>query len=160
MSDNRFSAASVPTHTPTADSSTVARPSIRARLLARLNAGKLDAMLAVGAPTPAGSPIAVRAARLTSIAEREELARVLHEIVEQAKADVNVWSVRVPLHYTNVAAAEDVIAAIRLRLHAPLPVSARGMARLNRVLTDGCGPLYEDGRGDLAGRLGAALAAM
>ncbi|MEE6170071.1 MULTISPECIES: hypothetical protein [unclassified Mycolicibacterium] len=160
MSDNRFSAPSVPTHTPAADPSTMARPSIRARLLARLNSGKLDAMLAVGAPTPAGSAIAVRAARLTSTTEREELARVLREIVEQASADVDAWSVRVPLHYTNVAAAADVIDAIRLRLHAPLPVSARGMARLNRVLTDGCGPLYENGRGDLAGRLGAALAAM
>ncbi|ART69827.1 hypothetical protein BTO20_15640 [Mycobacterium dioxanotrophicus] len=160
MSDNRFSAASVPTHTPTADSPTMARPSIRARMLARLNAAKLDAMLAVGAPTPAGSAIAMRAARLTSITEREEIARVLHEIVAQTSADPTAWSVRVPLHHTNVAAAEAVIDAIRLRLHAPLPVSARGMARLNRVLTDGCGPLYEYGRGDLAGRLGAALAAM
>lgn len=160
MSDNRFSAASVPTHMPAADSRIAARPSIRARLLARLHAGKLDAMLAVGAPTPAGSAIAARAARLTSITEREEIARVLRQIVDQTSTDGTSWSVRVPLHYTNVSAAEGIIDAITLRLHAPLPVSARGMARLNRVLTDGCGPLYEYGRGDLAGRLGAALAAL
>jgi hypothetical protein len=39
-------------------------------------------------------------------------------------------------------------------------VSARGMARLRVVLSDGCGPMYESGRGDLSGRLGAALAAL
>ena len=30
---------------------------------------------------------------------------------------------------------------------------------LRVVLSDGCGPMYESGRGDLSGRLGAALAA-
>jgi hypothetical protein len=160
MSDNRFSAASVPTHTPVADRRTTARPSIRARLIARLQPGKLDAMLAVGASTPAGSALAVRAARLTSIAEREDIARVLRHVLHETTRDATMWSSRVPLHCTNIAAAEEMIDAITLRLHAPLPVSARGMARLNRVLTDGCGPLYESGRGDLAGRLGAALAAL
>jgi hypothetical protein len=160
MSDNRFSAASAPAHTPAADSLTTAHPSIRARLLARLTTGKLDAMLAVGAPTPAGSAIAVRAARLTSFAEREDIARVLQQVRHATERADAAWSPRVPLHTTNIAAAEDLIDAITLRLHAPLPVSARGMARLHRVLTDGRGPLYEYGHGDLGGRLGAALAAL
>jgi len=47
-----------------------------------------------------------------------------------------------------------------LRLRAPHPVGVRGMARLRRILADGAGPLNRDGRGDLAGRLGAALAAL
>ncbi|MGV7264169.1 hypothetical protein PJH57_29045, partial [Mycobacterium kansasii] len=42
------------------------RPSIRARVTARIRSRRLDAMLAVGAPTPPGSAIAARAARLTS----------------------------------------------------------------------------------------------
>lgn len=160
MSDNRFSGASAATHSPMADPRTTARASIRARLTARLQAGKLDAMLAVGAPTPAGSAIAVRAARLTSFAEREDIARALRHAVKETTRDGIVVSARIPLHRKNIADAEIVIDAITLRLHAPLPVSARGMARLSRVLTDGCGPLYESGRGDLAGRLGAALAAL
>jgi len=53
-----------------------------------------------------------------------------------------------------------VIAAITLRLHSPRPVSARGMARLRAILSDGCGHMYRYGRGDLRGRLGAALAAL
>jgi hypothetical protein len=160
MTHNRFFAESASTHTPVADPCAAVRPSIRARLTARLYAGKLDAMLAVGAPTPAGSAIAARAAQLTSIAEREGIARVLRHVLHETTRDRTAWSARIPLHCTNIAAAEEMIDAITLRLHAPLPVSARGMARLNRVLTDGCGPLYESGRGDLAGRLGAALAAL
>jgi hypothetical protein len=69
-------------------------------------------------------------------------------------------SSRVGLHTTNIEAAEDVIDAITLRLHSPRPVSARGMARLRVTLSDGCGPMYRYGRGDLRGRLGAALAAL
>ncbi|CDO25970.1 hypothetical protein MMAG44476_26084 [Mycolicibacterium mageritense DSM 44476 = CIP 104973] len=136
-------------------------PSIRARIVARVRSAKLDAMLAVGVPAPAGSALAVRAARLTSVAEREAIARTLRHVVREAERQQDcglLVTARIPLHHKNIAAAVDVIDKITLRLHAPLPVSARGMARLNRILTDGCGPLYELGRGDLAGRLGAALA--
>jgi hypothetical protein len=35
-----------------------------------------------------------------------------------------------------------------------------GMARLRRLLADGGGPMYAGGRGDLDGRLRAALAAL
>jgi hypothetical protein len=64
------------------------------------------------------------------------------------------------VHPDNVLAAEDLIDAITLRLHSPRPISARGVARLRVVLSDGCGPMYRYGRGDLSGRLGAALAAL
>lgn len=35
-----------------------------------------------------------------------------------------------------------------------------GVARLRLLLADGAGPMYRYGRGDLEGRLGAALAAL
>ncbi|MBN3459698.1 hypothetical protein JNN96_37335 [Mycobacterium sp. DSM 3803] len=136
-------------------------PSLRARFVARWRSARLDALLAVGVPAPAGSALAVRAARLTSMAEREAIARALRHVVREAARQQEcgfLMTARIPLHHQNIAAAVDIIDKITLRLHAPLPVSARGMARLNRVLTDGCGPLYELGRGDLAGRLGAAFA--
>lgn len=53
-----------------------------------------------------------------------------------------------------------MIEALVGRLRAPHPIDARGVARLNRILADGTGPLYRFGRGDLSGRLQAALAAM
>jgi hypothetical protein len=97
---------------------------------------------------------------LTSVAEREAVARTLRRVVTEVHAGGGPLSSRVGLHTTNIEAAEDVIDAITLRLHSPRPVGARGMARLRIVLSDGCGPMYRFGRGDLRGRLGAALAAL
>lgn len=136
------------------------RPTLVARVTARLRAYQFDRLLAVGVPAPEGSALAVHEARLTSVAERESIAWALRQAVHDAHAGNTVVSARIPVHSNNVAAAEDLIDAITLRLHSPRPVSARGMARLRVVMSDGCGPLYEHGPGDLSGRLGAALAAL
>ena len=132
--------------------------SLIARIIAWVRAGTFDDLLAVGVPAPAGSALAVHQARLTSTAEREAVARSLRHAVHEAHAGATPLSPRMPVHANNIAAAEDLIDRITLRLHSPRPVSARGMARLRRVLSDGCGPLYQYGGGDLSGRLGAALA--
>lgn len=135
------------------------RVSLTARLGARLRADKYDRMLAVGVQATPGSALQAHERRLTSTAERETLARALRAAVADSR-DGAPLSSRVPLNVPNISAAADVIDAITLRLHAPRPVSARGMARLRLILGDGSGPLYRYGRGDLAGRLGAALAAL
>ncbi|ULN38406.1 hypothetical protein [Mycolicibacterium smegmatis] len=163
MTDNRTSPALVPaprTHRRVTTTPVAVRASIRARIEARIHANKLDAALAVGAPTPPGSAIAVRADRLTSASERHAIARTLRRAVRDAASDIWQISARVPLHRKNIDECRELIEAIAQRLHAPAPVSARGMARLSRLIGDGCGPLYAMGRGDLAGRLGAALAAL
>jgi hypothetical protein len=134
------------------------RPSLAARVKARLRAHQLDRQLAVGVPARAGSALAVHQARLVTVAEREAIASTLRQALQDANAAAAPLSSRIPLHPTNIVAAEDVIDAITLRLHSPRPVSARGMARLRVVLSDGSGPMYRLGRGDLSGRLGAALA--
>jgi hypothetical protein len=137
-----------------------ARPSVRARMTARLRARRFDRALAVGVPAPAGSALAAHAARLTSVAERQAVARALRRAVCDAKDTRATRSGRVPMHRANIASAEALIDEVTLRLHAPHPVSARGMARLRQLLSAGTGPLYRYGRGDLAGRLGAVLAAL
>jgi hypothetical protein len=134
--------------------------SVRARMMARLRARRFDLALAVGVPAPAGSALAVHAARLTSVAERQAVARALRRAVLDAKDTRSTQSGRVPMHRANIASAEALIDEVTMRLHAPHPVSARGMARLRQLLSDGTSPLYRLGRGDLAGRLGAALAAL
>jgi hypothetical protein len=135
------------------------RPSLVARVIAWLRADKFDCQLAVGVPVPAGSALAVHQARLTSTGEREAIARSLRQAVSDAHSGA-VFSSRIPVHPRNIAAAEELIDTITLRLRSPQPVSARGMARLRRVLSDGTGPFYWYGAGDLSGRLGAALAAL
>ncbi|OMC36956.1 hypothetical protein A5740_05835 [Mycobacterium sp. GA-1841] len=157
MNDNRISDA--PT-CPVGFSPSHCRPTLRARLTARVRAPRLDALLAVGAPTPPGSAIAVRAARLTSAPERAAMARILRRCVREATSDAIFLSSRIPVHRKNIAAAEPVIDTITLRLHSPVAVDARGMARLSRLIHDGLGPMYAFGHGDLTGRLGAALAAL
>lgn len=141
---------------PVRDSSP--RPSLLARLTARVMAGRLDRLIAVGVPAPAGSALAAHHARLTSRAERESIARGLRRIVRDARSRGPLMSSRIRLHVPNITDAEDVIDAIALRLASPRPVAARGMARLRVVLADGTGPVFRYGRGDLRGRLGAALA--
>ncbi len=69
-------------------------------------------------------------------------------------------SSRIALNVPNITAAQDRIDQVTLRLHSPRPVTSRGVARLRVLLADGAGPMYRYGRGDLEGRLGAALAAL
>jgi len=136
------------------------RPSLTARLTARILADRFDRLIAVGVPAPVGSALAAHEARLESTAERETIARSLRTALADAGGPGILLSSRIPLHVPNITAAQDVIEAVTLRLHSPRPVNARGMARLRQILSDGTGPFYRHGRGDLRGRLGAALAAL
>jgi hypothetical protein len=45
-----------------------------------------------------------------------------------------------------------------VRLRGPRPVSARGVARLRLLLSDGCGPMYWSGSSDLGAELRVVLA--
>lgn len=137
-----------------------ARVPLGARVKARLFADKYDRMLAVGVPAPAGSALAVHAARLTSADEREAIAGSLRRTVDDARNRDALVSSRVQLNMPNITAAQDRIDQVTLRLHSPRPVTPRGVARLRVLLADGTGPMYRYGRGDLEGRLGAALAAL
>ena len=130
------------------------------RLRARLHAGRLDRDVDNGvAPVP-GSPLAVHMARLTSMSEREALARSLRQALADLHRERPAFSPRVPVHVERLASCEDVIDDITLRLHGPRPVRARGMARLRMLLSDGTGPLYRTGRGSLAAGLRGVLAAL
>ncbi|ORB29839.1 hypothetical protein BST38_13455 [Mycolicibacterium parafortuitum] len=129
-----------------------------ARFDARLRAGIYDRQLSVGVAPEPGSPLAAHRARLTSPAERMAIAGTLRRCVRDARQGTSAS--RIPVDVANVVAAEGLIERIVGRLLAPHPVGDRGVARLRLVLADGSGPLYRGGRGDLAGRLGAALAAL
>ena len=136
------------------------RASLSARVTARMFAGRFDRMLAVGVPAPEGSALAVHAARLSSADEREAIARSLRRSLANARSRDALVSSRIELNVPNITAAEERIDQVTLRLHSPRPVAPRGVARLRLLLADGAGPMYRYGRGDLEGRLGAALAAL
>lgn len=127
------------------------------RLKARLLAERYDRQLAAGATAPLYSALEVHACRLITIAEREAVARSLRESLQDARTVPSPWTARSWTHRPNVLAAADVIDTVTLWLHSPRPVTACGMARLRLLLSDGMGPLYVCGRGDLVGQLNAAL---
>lgn len=134
--------------------------SIAARIAAWTFAHRFDDQLSLGFTGKPGAALAVHATRLESRRERHSIARALHRAVVGAH-DNRWWlSPRLPLHHHNIRNAEDTIKLIVDRLHSPSPVTAVGMARLRRVLTDGAGPFYLCGNGDLDGRLRAALTAL
>ena len=158
MTDNKITTGMMPKLRTHDAFNEPASASMRSRIVAHLRAGHFDRILAVGAPPHPDSALAVHAVRLTSRAEREAVARALRRAADDAGHPTATLTLRVPLHWSNVAAASELIDAVTLRLHSPRPVGVRGMARLRVLLSDGAGPLYRYGRGDLIGRLGAALA--
>lgn len=133
---------------------------VTARLRARLFAGRLDRDVEDGVAPHPGGPLAIHMARLTSIPEREALARSLRQAVADLHRERPAFSSHVPVHPQRLATCRDVVDDITLRLHAPQPVRARGMARLRILLSDGTGPLYRSGRGSLAAELRGVLAAL
>jgi hypothetical protein len=104
----------------------------------------------------AGSALAAHAHRITSFAEREHLARALRSTTRPSTG----LSLSVPVHHDAIMGSAALIDQVALRLHSPLPVRARGMARLRLLLSDGSGPLYQPGRGSLAAQLRGVLAAL
>ena len=64
----------------------------------------------------------------------------------------------IPLDRSAVAAAVGLIDQVVQRLTGPRPVSARGVARLRLLLSDGAGPMYWPGARGLGAELRAVLA--
>ncbi len=139
----------------------VARTPWSARLAARIFADRYDRAIENRVPVTPGSALAAHAARIVASREREELGRALRSALRRANEPRGGGlSYRIPLHAARIAAAENTIDEVTLRLHAPLPVRARGMARLRLLLSDGAGPLFDAGHGSLAAELRGVLAAL
>jgi hypothetical protein len=121
-------------------SATRFRPGLAARFTARVRWSSLDQQLVEGAD-PSGSPqLAARATVLTCAREREKLAAAIDRVVDAAHGPQRRWwavSRRPPVR----ANAAELRALAQL-LRSSRPLYARGVAVVNQLLTDGCGPLY------------------
>jgi hypothetical protein len=115
-----------------------------ARFQARLRGRELDGALIGGTDPAESAALAARAAQLTSSAARAAVADALERWVE-ASGQGRRWAV-IPTRAAieaNRAELWDLVAALR----APMPVYARGVAMLQRLLSDGVGPAYADDGG-------------
>ncbi|MGV0746180.1 hypothetical protein [Mycolicibacterium sp. XJ870] len=128
------------------------------RLAVRVAPWRYDRQLLAGAAPEPGSALAVHVARSTSGSQRRQLASTMRYVLRELHEDPALYSSRIPLEDDTVASAATLIDEIRERLEAPRPVRAHGVARLRMLLSDGAGPLYRDGRGELSVALRAVLA--
>lgn len=138
--------------------STFAEESIATRVIAELFATRFDKQLAAGAAPEPGSALAAHVSRLVSAGERRKLAETLRHSVSEVYSGRAPMSARIPVDRSGVAAAVGLIDQVASRLVAPRPVSAHGVARLRILLSDGTGPMYWSGGGDLGAELRTVLA--
>ena len=134
-------------------------PPLLTRLRARATAAKLDRKVVSGAvPTPGGT-LEAHVARLTSVRERESVARAFRHLLNVGETRSRAL-LRVPMLSRQINGCRAVVDDITMRLHSPRPVRAEGMARLRMLLSDGTGPMYCDGGANLDAELRTALAAL
>jgi hypothetical protein len=121
------------------------------RVRARWQRDALDEKLAYGADPSASAELALRASQLRSRKGRDEIAtrieRVLTEVSDQWPPTVTQ---AVPVHRSAVRDNARDIYAVTRRLHDDEPIDVRGAAMASRLISDGSGPLYRHGHGDLA----------
>ena len=137
---------------------TFAEASIVTRVIEELFATRFDTQLAAGVAPEPGSVLAAHVSRLASADERRKLAEVLNHSVCESHSRRTRVSATIPVDRSAVAAAVGLIDQVVLRLLGPRPVSARGVARLRLLLSNGAGPMYWSGGGDLGAELRAVLA--
>jgi hypothetical protein len=114
---------------------------IRDRLLARWRGLTLDAQLANGLHVEDDRLRAVRASTLTTLASHK-LATGWENVLDRTGQPRQPIDSHVPVRPSCVLAAKDDIRQMIALLRASTPVSARGVAIANLLLTDGTGPLY------------------
>jgi hypothetical protein len=132
------------------------------RLAAHLHATRLDHALVAGASPDASAELALRGRTLVQPCERRALAKSVRRLIREAYRPVPRFSRSgSPIRRERVrGAARDLQALIDLLL-APAPVSARGVAHVTVLLTDGAGPLYHPGSvEDLQSEVRRAAAAL
>jgi hypothetical protein len=136
------------------------QPSWLERLRARLFAARYDRQVDAGVTPVAGTALAVHHARLTAPLERAELGHALRLVMSDAEPGWDGMNPRVPVRAKVIHDATGVFEDVVQRLEEPLPVRARGMARLRILLADGRGPLYRSGVGSLSAAMRGVLAAL
>lgn len=142
------------------DSASFRNTGLVGQITARLTAYRCDRQLVAGVVAEAGSALAAHAARLVSSNERTRLTNSMKELL--ARANSNRMSARmmrqIEPNYGPVANAQALIGSVIDRLADARPVSAAGVARLRVLISDGVGPLYLGGGGNLTEELQTVMA--
>jgi hypothetical protein len=117
------------------------RARLRDRFTVRLRARDLDRALAAGVPAESTPALALRARRLTGLADRRSKAASFHRLLRAASADITLSHASIP-PAPSVTAAADALSRLAEALARPGPIAPRGAAEATLLLSDGIGPLY------------------
>lgn len=114
----------------------------RARFLAWARAGRLDRQLAAGASPDATVPLALRAQALVRTRTRRVLAGGARRVLAAANQPRSASLVPVPVCRDRVRDCSAELSELIGALLAAGPVSPRGVARTQALLSDAGSPLY------------------
>jgi hypothetical protein len=137
-------------------------PTVTVRGRVFLQRGALARRLAAGA-SPAESPaLGRRAEQLRSPRNRRVLARGLERIIDAAEERPHPYSSAVPLRRATILDARDGILELAAELSdTTQEVNVRGIALVERLLSDGGSPLYmQNDEESLDGAISHARAAL
>ena len=102
----------------------------------------LDGRLAVGVEPSRSDALWARAGQLMKLDARRQLAAGLETRLDAARDHRAAFTARAPLQRRDLIADTALVRSIVDRLHDPVPVTPRGMARLRMLLVDGTSPMY------------------
>jgi hypothetical protein len=117
-------------------------------ILLGFNAPCLDAELAAGVPPEISPRHEARARWLVAPRRRQVLADGWEHLLVTARGPTGGLSNRAPIRRERIRRAEPEIREMISALRANGPIPARGIAIATKLLTNGCGPIYNNNAGD------------
>jgi hypothetical protein len=126
-----------------------------------LQRGALDRKLARGADPSTSPALSRRARQLTSSRCRRGLAEGLRNVIDAADEPQRGYSAAVPLQRHEIQRERGFLVALAEDLRSDDELNPRGIALVEKLLTDGISPLYTSSpEGELHGALTHARAAL
>jgi hypothetical protein len=134
---------SIRSRDPHRDQFAVSNLLIQLRVRVALRRAALTARRAEGADPNSTPELALRAHQLTSDRHRRRMARTLRRTVSEARNPSMTRMLVSVVNRSAVLQANDAIQATITRLASPDPVTVKGMAMLEEMITNGMtSPLY------------------
>lgn len=107
-----------------------------------LRRGSLDRSLAAGADPAASPELSRRARQLTSRRSRAGLAASIHNLLSAAEERPRGYSSTVPVQRREILAERPLLLEIADDLESQQDLKPRGIALVERLITDGNSPVY------------------
>jgi diguanylate cyclase (GGDEF)-like protein/PAS domain S-box-containing protein len=112
------------------------------RLRVRLKASQLNDQLASGTPPESTVALTLYAQRIVEPAKRRALAQTIEHLLSLADEPPTSRLLKAPLCKDRIRQAAGELQAAIERLRGPALIHARGVAMIQALIADGCGPLY------------------